>query len=381
LTSTRRAIEGAPPSERLVVYGPAARAALIRGVDRMAALLRPTLGPLARTVAISPVVGTGPPEILDSAAIIARRTTRLADPFEDMGGMIIRHLAWRVFERAGDGAATAAVLAQALLHRAEQYVAAGGNPVSVKRGLEHGLSIARAELRRQAWTIELPSEIAGVVAGSVRGAGLAEMIGEIVDSVGPDGSILVEGARGTETGYEYLDGVRWDEGYLSPFLLEGGETTARLLDPRVFVTDYPLERAEHLLPALEACVGAGGRSLLVVAPEVRDSAVGLLIVNRRRGTLDGAIAVRAPSSGAQQTRILEDIAVLTGGRCLQRDRHERLADMTLDHLGAARQAWATGSAFGILGGQGSKAALRRRIAEARAELGALEDDERTREIV
>jgi chaperonin GroEL len=360
---------------RRILHGPSARAALLRGIDLMTRLLRPTLGPLPRTVAISPIAGSQPPEILDSAAVIARRTIQLADPFEDMGGMLVRHLAWRVFERVGDGSATAGVLAQALVHAGAKYVAAGGNPVSVKRGIQCGLAVATAELRRQARTIDGPSEIANVVAGIVRRPDLAEMLGEVVDAVGPDGAILVEDAQGIQTVHEYLDGVRWNEGFVSSFLLRSDEaTTTRVMNPRVLVTDWSLERAEQLLPTLEACVGAGERCLFVVAPEIRDSAIGLLVANRERGVLDDVVAVRAPSIGTQRARILEDLAVITGGRCITQERHDRLADVTIDDLGRARQAWATRFAFGILGGHGSKAAIRQRIAEARTELRAVEDD-------
>ena len=347
----------------------------------MTGLLRPTLGPVARTVAVAPIVGNGPPEILDSAATIARRTVQLADPFEDMGGMIVRHLVWRVFEEAGDGTATAAVLARGLMHAAATAVAAGGSPVPIRRGIEVGLAVALDTLRRQARPVEAPAELAAVAAGIVRNPELAELVGEVVESVGPEGSILIEEAQGTETGYQYIDGVQWDGGYVSHFLLQDGQTTVRLLDPRVFVTDYALDTAEQLLPALEACVAAGARSLLVVAPEVRDSAVGLLVLNRERGLLDGAVAVRAPSIGEQQVRILEDLAVVTGGRCMRRACGERLEDVTVADLGQARQAWASKSAFGILGGRGDRAAIRQRIAEARAELGAISDDQYARDKV
>jgi chaperonin GroEL len=147
----------------------------------------------------------------------------------------------------------------------------------------------------------------------------------------------------------------------------------------VMVTTYELDRAEQLLPMLEACVAAGERNVFVVAPEIRDSAVGLLVANRERGVLDSAIAVRAPSFGDQRKRILEDIAVVTGGRCISQDRGDALRDVTIDDLGKARQAWATRVAFGILGGQGSKAGIRQRIAEARAELGGVENDAYTSE--
>jgi chaperonin GroEL len=344
----------------------------------MARLLRPTLGPLPRTVAIARLTSTSyGPEVLDSGAVIARRTLQLADPFENMGGMLIRHIAWQVFERVGDGSATAAVLAQRLMHAGVRSIAAGGDPVSVARGMRRGSDVALAELRRLARTIDSPLEIARVVAGAL-GPGrleLAETLGEVLDSVGPDGAVLVEDAQGTRTVHEYLDGVRWNEGFVSSFLLRPDEaTTGRVMNPRVLVTDYSLDRAEHLLPALEACVQAGDRSLFVIAPEVRDAAVGLLAANRERGVLEAVIAVKAPAFGAQRTRILEDIAVITGGRCICQERQDRLADVTAADLGRARQAWATRFAFGILGGQGSKASIRQRIAEARAELGSADND-------
>jgi chaperonin GroEL len=368
-----------------ILAGPSAHAALLRGVDRMARLLRPTLGPLSRTVAIGRLTGLSQgPEILDSGAVIARRTIQLADPFEDMGGMLIRHLAWRVFERAGDGTATAAVLAQSLMHAGMRYIVAGGNPIGMRRGMQLALDAATAELKRQARRIDGPLEIARVVSGSLFAgrADLADMLGEVVDAVGPDGAILVEDAQGMHTTHEYIDGVRWNEGYVSSFLLRPDETnTSRMLNPRVLVTDYALDKAEHLVPALEACVGAGARGLFVIAPEVRDSAIGVLVANRERGVLDNVVAVKAPSFGVQRTRILEDIAAITGGRCVCQERQDRLADVTSSDLGSARQAWATRFAFGILGGQGSKASIRQRIAAAKAELNPARDDAYTTNLI
>jgi chaperonin GroEL len=355
--------------QRRIVQGESARAALLRGADRMAALLRPTLGPVARTVAIGRMIGSDPPEILDSGATIARRTHQLADPFEDMGAMLIRHAAWRTHDRVGDGSATAAVLAQALLRSGLGYLAAGGNPVAVRRGLEHALAAALCELERQVRPIDGPAEIARLILGSLGNQNLAALLGEVIDSAGSDGAIIVEDSQTTATTYEYLDGVRWNEGYLSSFLLRQNETTSsRLVNPRILITDQALSHAEDLLPVLEVCVGAGERNLFVVAPEIGDSAVGLLVVNRERGLLDLAMAVRAPSMGEQRAHILEDLAVLTGGRYIAHARDDSLSRVTLDDLGRARQAWATRVAFGILGGAGSKARIRERIAEARGEL-------------
>ena len=354
----------------------------MRGVDRMAGLLRPTLGPLPRTVAIAHLVGGRPPETLDSGATIARRTLQLADPFENMGAMLVRHLVWQVYERVGDGTATAAVLAQALIRGGARAVAAGAGPVALQRGLQRGLATALAALHEQMRPIDGPTALAGVVAGPLGDRALAELIGEAVDAVGADGAILVEDGPGTQVDVEYLDGVRWNAGFASSFLLRPDEaTTARVLNPRVLVTDAALERAEQLVPTLEACVAAGERGLFIVAPDVRDAAIGLLVANRERGVLEAAVVVSAPSFGEQRTGILEDLAALTGGRCIRQARGDRLVDVTINDLGRARQAWATRVAFGILGGRGTKAAVRQRIAEAKAELRQGEPDAYTQRIL
>lgn len=363
-----------PQRSQRILHDVAARAALLRGMERMTRLLRPTLGPIPRTVAIARLTNnTQPPEILDHAATIARRTLQLADPFEDMGGMLIRHLAWQVFERVGDGSATSAVIAQSLVQAAHQYVAAGGNPVSVRRGLERAAAVAATELRRQARRIDGPEEIARLLAGSLRDPQLADLMGEVLDAVGSYGAILVENAQGTRTTAEYVDGVRWNEGFVSSFLLpEGTTSTLRVLNPRILVTDIALERAEQLLATLEACVAAGERGLMVIAPEVRDSAVGMLVANRERGALEHAIAVRAPTLGAQRNAILEDLSVITGGRFISQQLGDDLTRVRIEDLGKARQAWATKAAFGIVGGEGSKSAIRQRIAAARTELKSVD---------
>ncbi len=358
--------------------GDDAHAALLRGVDQMAALVRPTLGPLARTVAIAGQFPTDAPEVLDNAATIMRRTIQIADPFADMGAMLVRHLAWTVFARAGDGAATAVTLAHALLHAAAPSLAAGADPMALRRGIERGLAVALDELRRQARPVESAAELARCVAGIVRDPDLAGTIGELVEAVGPDGAVLIEEWKGTTTTAEYIDGLRWNSGLLSSYLLAAGESVGRLSEPRILATDCPLATADDLLPALEVCVAAGERQLLLIAPEIGAAALGLLIANRERGVLDGALAVRAPGSGGRQAHILEDIAAATGGRALLVATGARLAAVSLADLGRARQVWATASAFAILGGRGEKETIRRRVGEAKAELRALapDDDER-----
>ncbi|CAA9582217.1 MAG: Heat shock protein 60 family chaperone GroEL, partial [uncultured Thermomicrobiales bacterium] len=358
---------------------PGARRALLRGVDAMAALVRPTLGPLARTVMIAGNTPRTTPEVLDGAATIMRRTIQIDDPFADMGAMLVRQLAWTVFERVGDGAATAVTLAQALLHAAATPIAAGANPQALRRGIEQGLIVARDELRRQARPVDAAADLAAVITGGLRDPDLAGTIGEVVEAVGPDGAVLVEEVAGTTTSAEYIDGQRWERGLLSPYLLPAGEAVGRLIEPRILITDRALTGTDDLLPTLEACIAAGERQLLVIAPEVGDAALALLIVNRERGVLDGALAVRSPEIGEMGERVLEDLAVATGGRAIIGSAGGRLAEVTLADLGQARQVWATADAFNILGGRGDKGAIRRRIGEAKAELRAVTpDDDNTR---
>lgn len=354
---------------------PASRAAILCGVDRMAALVRPTLGPLPRTVLIAGQTPRAAPEILDHAATILRRTIQIADPFADMGAMLVRHLAWTVFTRAGDGAATAVVLAQAILRAAAPAVAAGADPQALRRGIARGLAVAQDELRRQSRPVDGAAAIARVIVGVVREPQVAATIAEVIEAIGPDGAALIEDWQGMTTTAEYIDGLRWHSGLLSPYLLGAGEHVGRLQEPRILATDLPLTTAADLLPALEACVAAGERHLLVIAPEIGGDALGLLLVNRARGVLGGALAVRAPGTGAQRGHILADIAVATGGRAFLAAAGARLADVTIADLGRAHHVWAMASSFGILGGRGDTAAVRRRIGEAKAELRATPPDE------
>jgi len=358
-----------------VVYGEDARAALLRGMDLMVRLLRPTLGPVARSVIVGPIIGSRAPEVLDSGATIARRTYSLASRSDDVGAMLVRHLAWRVHEEVGDGSATAVVLAGRLVHEADRVIAAGASPVGIRRGIERGVVIACAELRRQARPVDGPPDLLGLMRAALGDEHLAQMLAEVADSVGADGAIMVENAYGSKTEHEYVEGVRWNEGWLSPSFRTAESTTLQLIEPRILVTDVAIERPEQLVPALEACIASGSKQFFVVAPSVSDAALGLLLVNRERGVLEGVVAVRTPSIGAQRTRIAEDLAVVTGGRCILSEAGERLESVTADDLGTARQVWARQSHFGILGGRGGRPEIRARIAAARAELKAVRDDD------
>ena len=318
-------------ADPFILQAPAGRSALVRGMSRMARLLRVTLGPCGRTVAMAPLVGQRPPEILDSAAIIARRMTGVGDPFEDMGAMIVRHLAWRVY-RAGrrwrrDGG------------RADPGARRAGRDATSRRAGARSRSSAASSA---AWTPPWPSFGArpdvstsrtrspALVAGTLRDPALAERIGSIVDAVGPDGSIQVEDGEGIETTWEYLEGVRWTEGYVSSHLLQarrddrsaaGAAHPGDQPPPRAAPSSCsrPWKRARR--PASASCSSSRPRS--------SDAAIALMVLNRERGRFDHIMAAKAPHFGEQRAGHPGGLAVITGGRCILEDRHEPLEDVTL----------------------------------------------------
>jgi chaperonin GroEL len=266
------------------------------------------------------------------------------------------------------------VIATCLMAESQRVIASGVNPMGIRRGIEQAMEVVRTRLEDQARPIDLPEEIARIVLGTVRDERIADMIGEIVDGVGEDGAVIIENSNNAETSYQYLEGIYWEEGWHSPSFLREHETTVRLLDPLILISDMPIETPDQLVPILDACARAGERSLFVVTPEFSDTALSLLLVNRERGVLE-SVAVKAPSHGDQRTAILMDLAVATGGRCFRADLGESMATATLDDLGRARQTWARPRSFGILGGHGSRDAIRARMTEIRAELPTIKDDE------
>ncbi|MGH2457401.1 MAG: TCP-1/cpn60 chaperonin family protein, partial [Chloroflexota bacterium] len=243
-----------------------ARAALRRGVDTMSRLIRVTLGPRARTVAIQPIVGSSkPPEILDDGATIARRTLQIPNPFEDIGAMIIRQLACKIGDTTGDGSATAVVLAQSVLEASIRYVAAGGNPMFVKHGIEKALAVALAELDRQARAVETPDDLQRVATACTRDPKIAGMIGEIFDIIGRDGVVIVENAHGTTIDREYVEGIQWDKGWVSPYLVTDRQRMeASLESVLVCVTDRFLSKTEDVLSLLNLVLQNGEKQLFLV---------------------------------------------------------------------------------------------------------------------
>lgn len=360
-------------------FAPQVHLALRRGVDQLADLVRPTLGPTPRCVAIAGASPNRPPEILDSGATILRRIIQLSDPYVDMGAMLLRHTLSQVQQSVGDGTATAAVLMQSVVEQGIRYVTAGGHPESLGTGLRRGLTIVLAGLRRQARSLQGAREISRVAETLCHDAEMASLLGEIMDLVGPDGYVKVQSGHSRGLDRQYVEGVHWNEGYFSSyFVTDPLKPEAVLANPAIAISDLRLTTAEELVPLLESLVETDQRSLLIIAQQVSGSALALLLANHQAGKLR-LLAVKAPSYGMQQAGSLEDIAVLTGGRVVTRAAAQRGQDISLSDLGYARMAWANASSFGVLGGKGDPLRIRERIAQVRSELATTEGtDEQAR---
>jgi len=369
------------PDRPALCFAPQSQAALRRGIDCLANLVRPTLGPTPRCVAVATSSTNRAPEILDEGAIILRRIVQLPDPYTNMGAMLLRHTLWQVRKRVGDGTATTAVLMQSLVNQAARYVTAGGNPVDVRHSLERGLATVTPVLQSLARPLEGTVAIAPIAEAICHDPEMAALLGEIFETVGPDGYVRVEDSNGRGLERKYVEGFHWNEGFFSPyFATDPRKQEARLDNPALLISDLTLTTAEQLAPLLEQAAGANQRNVMFIAHEISGSALGLLVTNHRAGILR-VLGVRAPSAsyGRHQAGILQDLAVLTGGRFVTHAAGERAQDVSLADLGHARLGWATALACGLLGGQGDPVKLRQRIAQLRAELGAsTEADDRTR---
>lgn len=355
-------------------FGDAARAPLLAGCATLARLLAPTLGPLGRTVVIEKVLKPGSPEVLSTAALVARRTFRLPDPLENAGAMLLRHAAWRVYERTGDGTATTAVLAARLLHELGRLLASDQSPHQLTRALDRAQAIVTTTLRSLARPLEDIHDLAGLLAPLDLPPEVMTDFLEGLEAIGPEGIVLADPDDGTDVRVQLVQGIHWQSPLLASELLPTGTTSWQLLEPRILLTDWKLEEADQLAPLLDDCVRHRVRRLLIVASELGDSARALLAANLARGTLEQVAVVAAPSVGLQQTRILEDLAALCGGRPFRQQAGERPEQARLTDLGSARQVLVTRWNFAVLGGRGTRAAIRQRLAIAEAERERAEDE-------
>ena len=349
------------------------------GIHQMVGVVRPTLGPRPRVVAIDPIMPGKMPEILDDGGTIVRRIIQVPDRDEDMGAMLVRHLLWDVHEKVGDGTATTAVLFQSVFDQGVHYLASGGNAMRLRRHFEKGLRVVLDELSSMAQSVQGKGMLAKMAESVCYDPPLAKMLGEIFDIIGEYGRLEIRSGRSSRLEREYIEGMYWKGKILSrEMITDKSELRATLDNAHVLITDFNIEDPRALVPVLVLAMKSGITSLMIIAKKLSESALGLLLVNNKKNEKLHTIAVEAP--GLTMTDIaanMADVAALTGGQHFARSAGDTLARIKLEHLGRARRAWADRYHFGITGGRGDPRVLREHIANLRTAYDATDDqDER-----
>jgi chaperonin GroEL len=347
-----------------LIFHDAARERIRRGVDALAEAVKVTLGPRGRTVILERDFGS--PQIVNSGVLVAK-AIELEDRFENMGAQLMREVAARTSEMAGDGTTTATVLAHAMIHEGLRYLAGGMNPMDLKRGMEHAVIAVVDELKRVAKPCTTGQEIAHVAAISANNdRSIGDLLAAAIEKVGREGAISIEDGSGLASELETVEGLQFDRGFLSPYFINNAERqTAVLEDAAILLLDQKLSSIKDLLPLLEEVVKAG-RPLLVIAEEVESDALATLVVNTIRGTIKGC-AVKAPGFGDRRKAMLQDIAVLTGATLVTEEVGLALDKVTLSHLGRARRVEIAKETTTLIGGAGSPQAIEARLASIRQE--------------
>ncbi len=355
---------------KLLLYNEEARRALERGVNRLADAVRLTLGPKGRNVVLEKKYGS--PTITHDGVTVAKEI-ELGDPFENAGAQLVREVATKTNDVAGDGTTTATVLAQAIIREGMKNVAAGANPMALKRGTDRAVEAAVEALRKQAKPVETKDAIAQVASISAHEAAIGKIIADAMEKVGKDGVITVEESKGIETTVETVEGLNFDKGYISPYMVTDPEKMEAVLeDPYILLTDKKISAVKDLLPALERIVQVN-KPLLVIAEDVEGEALATLVVNKLRGTL-AAVAVKAPAFGDRRKAILQDIAILTGGQVITDELGLKLENVELHQLGKARQVKVKKEETIIVGGAGKQSEIQKRIQELRKQIEETESD-------
>ena len=347
-----------------------ARRGLEAGVNKLADTVKVTLGPKGRNVVLHKKFGA--PTITNDGVTIAREI-ELEDPFENMGAQLVREVATKTNDVAGDGTTTATVLAQALVREGLKNVAAGANPMSLKRGIEKAVEAAVASIRSQAKEIDGRHEIAQVASISAADASIGEVLANAIDKVGKDGTVTVEESNTFGLELDFTEGMQFDKGYLSPYFVTDPERQEAVLDdPYILIVNSKITAVHDLVPVLEK-VMQSGKSLLVIAEDIEGEALATFVVNKIRGTFS-SVAVKAPGFGERRKSMLGDIAVLTGAQVISEEVGLKLETTTLDLLGRARRIVVTKDETTIVDGGGVAAEVQARIAQIRREVEESDSD-------
>ncbi len=351
---------------KIINYDVEARAALKRGVDQLANAVKVTLGPKGRNVVIDKKFGA--PTVTKDGVTVAKEI-ELSDPVENMGAQMVREVASKTSDVAGDGTTTATILAQAIVREGLKNVTAGANPMDLKRGIDLAVKKVVEGLREISKTVgddkEKIAQVGTISANNDRAIG--DLIANAMEKVGKDGVITVEEAKGTETTLEVVEGMQFDRGYLSPYFVTDADRMEAILEnPYILIHDKKISAMKDLLPILEK-VAQAGRSLLIIAEEVEGEALATLVVNKLRGTLR-VCAVKAPGFGDRRKAMLEDIAILTGGQVISEEKGYKLENATLSYLGTAERVTVDKDNTTIVQGAGKKEDIKKRINEIKQQI-------------
>lgn len=355
----------------MIEYSADARQALKRGVDQLAEAVKVTLGPKGRNVVIEKKFGA---QTVTKDGVTVAKEIELEDPFENMGTQMVREVASKTSDVAGDGTTTATVLAQMIFSEGMRNVTAGANPMDLKRGIDEAVKVVVEELKKMSKTVTDRKEIAQVAAISANNdETIGELIADAMEKVGKDGVITVEEAKTTETNMEVVEGMQFDRGYLSPYFVTDPENMEALLeDPLILIHDKKISAMKDLLPVLEK-VAQMGKPMLVIAEDVEGEALATLVVNKLKGTLKVA-AVKAPGFGDRRKAMLEDIAILTGGRVIAEEAGFKLENATTADLGSAKRIRIDKDNTTIVEGAGESKDIQGRISQIKKQIESTTSD-------
>ena len=348
-----------------LLFSEEARRHLKIGVDTLANAVKTTLGPKGRNVALDKKWGA--PTITHDGVTVAKEI-ELQEPFQNMGAQLLKEAATKTNDIAGDGTTTATVLAQAIVTEGMKNVAAGANPMLLKRGLDKGVAALSAHIKNQAITITTREEIAAVAAISAQDQEIGDLIADVMEKVGKDGVITVEEAKGLQFETEYVEGMQFDRGYISPYFVTSPESMeASLTNPYILITDKKISAAADIVPILEKLVQLGRREIVIVAEDVDSEALATLVLNKLRGMFN-VLAIKAPGFGDRRKAMLQDIAILTGGTVITEELGKKLESALISDLGQADKIVSDKDNTTIVGGKGEPAGIKGRIEQIRVEI-------------
>ena len=348
-----------------IAFSDDARNKLQKGINKLSDTVKITLGPKGRNVVLDK--GFGAPTITNDGVTIAKEI-ELSDKYEDMGAQLIKEVASKTNDVAGDGTTTATLLTQAIVNAGIKNVAAGANPMALKRGIEKAVAKVVDVISRGSKEISGKAEIAQVASISAGDAEIGNLIAEVMDMVGKDGVITVEESNTFGMEKEVVEGMQFDNGYISPYMItDTAAMKATLENPYILLTDKKISSIQEILPLLESMAGSGKKDLVIVAEEVEGEALATLVVNKLRGTIS-VLAVKAPGFGDRRKEMLEDIAVLTGGQVISEDTGSKLEDTKIEMLGSARKVESDKDNTVIIEGKGNKADITARVAQIKKQI-------------